>query len=636
MGEKLKMESYKYAYLKPINFMNIKITGGILYGYIDKSKSIGIFDCYNKFEEAGSIDNYRIIAQGIKKNHRGFSNNNEFVYKWMEACGYYAKDEKSKKIIELLDVVIDLVCKTQGKDGYINTYYDNPKKIETLNLKHFDTENRFEFYSFGHLMLAAIAYYKSTGKDEFLNAGIKFADLIIDLFKKPNKLPYRMNKGPIHLKREHPNHEIAFVELYRLTGDKKYIKFTEQTLSEYGYWQQNANKGHAVQEVLLNCSAVDLYLEKGDIKKLDICEQLYDDMCLKKMYITGAVGSRHKSEAFGENYELPNDRAYAETCASISNFFWSYNLLLATGKAKYADYMERILYNAILSGISLDGKNYAYQNPLSYIPIEAEVPSKDANILEIENPPRKEWFSCPCCPPNIHRLFASIQKYIYTYNNKGIQVHLYISSQLDCQVIYKEKIILHQKTNYPFEGKVEFKVELENNCEFEISLRIPKWCRKFDILINNEQYISCKNEHNDYFTINRLWRNGDNIILNMDLPIRLEMAHPYTSNTGKVAIIYGPLVYCLEQNDNTVDIFDIILPINAKFKIEREENVLNGAISISTQAYKMDMKIWKDKLYREYMSNNKLEKVDIKAIPYFLWGNRKPGKMLVWIPYREL
>jgi uncharacterized protein len=612
--------SYKFAKFSPCDLDEVKITGGFWDPIILRCIDTSLLDYYQKFEKAGYIDNFKYVKNNEFKSHNGGANNNEFVYKWMEAAAYYSP--KSARIKNALDNLIELVISTQDEDGYINTFYDNPIN-KRKGLSHFSPQNRFEFYNFGHLLQAGIANFRVNKDRRLLDAAIRFADLIVENFSEPKHLPYKMNLGPSNLKREHPNHENAMVELYRITGDERYLNFVIQTLNEYDFWSQKEIDGHAVQESLLAQGAVDVYLETGDDNEQRINLALWEDMYYRKMYITGAIGSRHKAESFGSPYELPNYGAYAETCASITNIFWSYKMLLAEGDAKYSDCIERILYNGFLSGYGLSGTEYFYINPLA-------VYSKDEHINPYIKGGRQAFFDCSCCPPNIMRLLGSLQQYIYTKNSAGIQVQLFISSEITTTLDSGEKIEIIQQTEYPRKGEISLTIKTARDKDFSLFVRKPAWTEQFTISVNN-QAVNYKQEHG-YLEIKRNWSSEDIVNINFPMKPRLEVGNIKTENAGRVAICRGPIVYCIEASDNGKDVLNsaISLPNNLNETFQSEK--LGGYMEIELE--RLCIPDHPEEPYYPYSEIDKLiiSSKKLTAIPYFLWANREFGDMEVWIP----
>lgn len=622
--------TYKYAKLKPVRLQEVVIRDDYWQQRIDRSRDIGVLDYLKKSQQAGYIENFRIVAKNLEKRHIGGPNNNEFVYKLMEAAGHYA--HSNPELAEAFRKLNELVLAAQCEDGYLNTYYENPL-IKKNGKKRFQSTNRFEFYNFGHFTLAAIAWHRMAGDDDLLRAAIRFADLIVEKFATPKRLPYKLYQGPPNKKYEHPNHEMAMVELYRVTGEKRYLDFARQTLNEYKFWDFKDIWGHAVQETLLMTGGADLYLECGEPKMMQTLKRLWTDMHERKMYVTGGVGSTGAGEAYGGPYELPNETAYAETCAAISMVFWNYRMLLATGESKYADCMERALYNAVLSGISLNGTEYFYRNPLQYDPAK-----KRSDVR------RKPFYACSCCPPNVHRLLGSLQQYIYTRNNEGIQVHLYIGSALQMKLACGTEITLTQHTRCPWDSVVRIVVEPQREANFTLRLRIPGWSGNkggpdalYRYIVQNapeENRTSMLLQVNGrdfqpevekgYATIARRWKRGDIITLDIPMPVRRVLANEKVeANRGLVAVQRGPIVYCIEAIDNDGDISDIELPDSGRLKAEFREDLLDGVMVLTGEAHRMT--------FDEHGQVAGQKRTPVTLIPYSTWAHRGQCQMSVWI-----
>ncbi|MHC4353162.1 MAG: glycoside hydrolase family 127 protein [Planctomycetota bacterium] len=594
--DRIDPNAYSHAKLRPVRLHDAKITGGYLGGYIGMSRRKGVLDYLSKFERLGHVDNFRIVARGSKNKHVGGPNNDEFLYKLIEAAGYHAAEKGPIRAV--FTVVNDAILSAQADDGYLNTYYDNPQIKAKNPDNRFKPTNRFEFYNFAHLTQAAIAWYRSTGDRKLLDGMIKFADLICEKFSAPNLLPYTRNRNNRpNLKYEHPNHEMAMVELYRVTGNKRYLDFARHTLDQYGFWDFEEVWGHAVQETLLLAGGADVYLESGEPAMLTQLEKMWHDVRDRKMYITGGIGSKGFGESFGGAYELPNESSYCETCAAISKVFWDYRMLLATGDCKYADDMERTLYNAVLVGISLDGTEYFYQNKMEVKPGK--------------NVRRMPWFGCSCCPPNVQRLLGSLQQYFYTVDDSGIAVHLYNTGRVRTETPSGRAIALQQATDYPTSGKVWIRAETAG--EFSISLRVPGWAGEPKVEISGENVKDVRPGR--YCSISRKWNRGDVIAIDFGMKPRLVPGNEKVKDqAGKVAILRGPLVYCLEQIDNDpTDIFDISIPKSCELT-EQTTHILNGIVIVKGSAI-----------------DRRDRNVEFKAIPYHLWANRGPTAMRVWI-----
>jgi uncharacterized protein len=613
--------TYPYAVLKPVDLQDVQIHDNFWQPIIERSRDVGTLDYLEKFEAHGNIDNFRIVAQNLENEHVGFSNNNEFVYKLMEAAGYYAaSSEPVRKAFGALNAT---VLAAQDEDGYLNTWYQNPVIVKQGKQTRFNVDGRFEFYNFGHLTQAAIVWYRTTGDDALLQGMIKFADLIVEKFGAPNKLPYKKWEGLAHKKYEHPNHEMAMVELYRVTGDRRYLEFAKQTLDQYGFWDFPEIYGHAVQETLLLTGGADVYLEYGSPAMLASLTRLWHDMRDRKMYISGGIGSAQTSEAYGTAYELPNDVAYAETCASIASVFFNYRMLLATGDSKYADCMERNLYNGMLVGIAHSGTEYFYRNVFEFDP-EKPVGKMDGT--------RKPWFKTSCCPGNVHRLLASMQQYIYTTTENGMQVHLYAGSEITAKLSNGMQVKVKQETNYPWDGDVTLTVEPDDSEEFAMQLRLPGWAGKRNAPDDLYYFVNLQTARPDgisvqvngqdvpvsvdkgYLSITRTWQRGDVITLHLPMPIRRALTNEIVeANRRRVVVQRGPLVYCAEGIDNGGKTLSLELPDKSTLKAQHHPKLLDGVTVITGQA------------------RRNAQDTNLMMIPYYAWANRGPGEMVVWL-----
>ena len=595
--------SYSYAKLRPTGLFDAEISGGYLKPYIDASVEKGVLDYLEKFEVHGFVENFRIVGKKLEKKHAGGANNNEFVYKLAEAAGYYAP--RSAAIRETFGKLNADILAAQADDGYLNTFYDNPLLKKRKPDNRFQPMNRFEFYDFGHFAQAAVAWFRATGDREMLGGAIRFADLICDRFSAPKLLPYVRNRNNRpNLKYEHPNHEMAMVELYRVTGDRRYLDFAAHTLDQYGFWEFEEVWGHAVQETLLLCGGTDVYLETGRREMLEQLERMWRDVHERKMYITGGIGSKGYGESFGAAWELPNAGSYAETCAAISLVFWNHRMLLATGEAKYAEAMERALYNATLVGISLTGTEYFYVNRMEM----RKPPANREKGTGLRNP----WFGTSCCPPNVHRLFGSLQQYLYTTDDSGVQVHLYNDSKLDIRLKNGSVAQIEQRTDYPLSGKIE--IAMNSGDRFTLSLRIPAWAKGAKVRRNSKPVEGVR--PGGYARIDRKWRKGDVVELDFPMKARTVEGNPKVEDqVGKVALMRGPLVYCLEGADHPgTDVFDLSIPAGAKIS-ESRDDILGGVVQLKGEARDRDGK-----------------PARFIAVPYNVWANREISAMRIWIP----
>jgi uncharacterized protein len=449
----------------------------------------------------------------------------------------------------------------------------------------------------------------------------------------------------------HEEIEMALVELYRDTEDRTYLDQARFFVDVRGhgllegrtyhgthglpggreYYQDHEPLrdmhemvGHAVRAVYLNSGAADLYAETGDPTLLEALEQMWHNMTTRRMYVSGGIGSRYEDEAFGEDYELPNARAYTETCAAVGSVMWNWRMLTIDGDARYADLLEHTLYNAALPGLSLDGQSYFYQNPLS-----------DSGAHR-----RSSWFGVACCPPNVARLLASLPGYFYGVSDDGVWVHLYAEGRAEVRLSDDRTVGLRQRTQYPWDGDVE--IEVNGESEFSLMLRIPAWCEEgVAIEINGDPFDGSASP-GSYAEIRHTWRAGDKVRLSLPMPVRCVECHPYVAeNAGRVAIMRGPLLYCVEQVDNPgLDLRDIVLPAEASFSVRSRPDLLSGVAVLETLGEIITPdEGWRERLYRRARARTDAPQdttIEVTAIPYYAWANRDPGPMRVWLRSRLL
>ncbi|MDK2896751.1 MAG: uncharacterized protein PWP04_871 [Candidatus Atribacteria bacterium] len=602
----------KYARLKPVSIDSVKLTDSFWANRIKLMGEVTLPLQYQIMEETGRLDNFRIAAGKVSGEFSGFFFNDTDVYKWIEAVSYFLATNRDEKLDQLVDKVIEEVKDAQDPDGYLDTYFTFSRKQDRwTNLK-----DMHELYCAGHLFQAAIAHHRATGKTSLLDIAIRFADHITRVFG-----PDKKEGVP-----GHPEVEMALVELYRETNDQKYLDLAKFFIDERGkgliggssyhidhkpFRELEEIVGHAVRSLYLNSGATDLYMEIGDKALGNALERLWDNLVTKKMYVTGAAGARHEGESFGDPYELPNETAYAETCAAIANFMWNHRMLLTSGEGRFADLMELALYNGILPGISIDGKEYFYVNPLA----------------DRGGHRRQRWFACACCPPNVARTITSLPGYMYSVSPEGIWVNLYASNVSEFDV-NGSAVAIEEKTDYPWEGVVEFKIDAD--AAFSLFLRKPEWSREFSLNVNGEKIKPVLEK--GYMVINRKWQKGDTVTLDLDMKPELWESHPSVKdNAGRVAIRKGPVVYCLEAEDNSgINVWDIEIPKDVKL-VEEYKNMLGGIMVIKGKGWVNDPSSW-EKLYLPPEEADRLRnELEFTAIPYYAWANRTPGPMEVWI-----
>ncbi len=586
---------------------------------------------FRMLEMAGNLENLRIAAGRSTARYRGPVFMDSDVYKWLEAAAWEMGRAPSEWLRSTSEATIDLVAAAQGADGYINSYYTvaEPGKRWT------DFAHGHELYCAGHLIQAAIALRRATGDDRLLMIAQRFADYLHSLFG-----PGRRAATP-----GHPEIEMALIELYRETGERRHLHLAAFFLEHRGRgwlgpgrFNSSASfqdrvpvrdamgvEGHAVRALYLTTGATDLYLETGEAALLTALHRQWDDLVRGKLYVTGGVGARHLSEAFGQPYELPNDLAYCETCGAIASVMWSWRMLLATGEARFADLIERTLYNAVLAGVSLDGERYFYVNPLASNG-EPEHLSRGGCI-------RKEWHLVACCPPNVMRQLATFGHYVATRDAAGLQIHQYAPARVVANLGAGPTMALRMETAYPWEGRVRIAVEQAPTTSRALSFRMPGWCTAVIARVNGQPTAPGSQ---GYLRIERTWQSGDVVELDFPMDPRLIEAHPWIESTrSSVAIERGPLVYCLEQADHPdASVADLEIDTEAPLVSAWVSGRLEGVAVVRGSGWAIDTSPWKDRLYRPVVRDGSAprRRTALTAIPYYAWANREPGPMRVWIP----
>jgi DUF1680 family protein len=598
-------------------------------------------------EPSYCIRNFKIAAGREKGPHGGYVFQDSDLAKWLEAVAYVLMAGPDGELEKNADWAIDLICAAQQEDGYINTYYT----INGLDKRWTNLRDNHELYCLGHLIEAAVAYFKATGKDKLLKALIRYVDLVDTTF------------GPeAHKLKGYPGHELiemALAGLYDLTGDKKHLKLAKYFIDQRGktplYFKEEAEKngnprgwergphglgyyqadlpvreqrdarGHAVRAVYLYSGMADLGRLTGDRELLAACETLWQSITGKQMYITGSIGSTQYGEAFTFDYDLPNDRVYGETCAAIGLIFFARRMLQIRPDSRYSDVMERALYNGVISGMSLDGKSFFYVNPLEVVP---EASEKDFYKTHIK-PERQKWFGCACCPPNLARLLASLGSYAYTLGEDGaLFMHLYLGGRFS-HTVDKRRVDIQVSTHYPWEGDVSITITPETPLSFTYALRIPGWCSQYTLGINGKAVN--KTPDHGYIRLSRKWKAGDTVSLHLDMPVTVNTAHPLIrNNIGQVSLSRGPLVYCLEEADNGPNLHLYSLGEYPDFKVWPQQDLLGGVRIISSRSLLLDLRGQEKGLYRKARAEL-YKKQDLIWIPYYAWANRGRGEMRVWI-----
>lgn len=559
------------------------------------------------------------------------------VAKWIEAASYSLAASPDPALDELLDELIAQIAARQLPDGYLNTWFitvDPANRWANLRDWH-------ELYCAGHLIEAAVAHFEATGKRTLLDVMRRYADYIGTVFG--------VEQGKRRGYCGHPEIELALVRLARATGEQRFLDLSRYFVDERGrqphYYDQEARArgedlaryhhrtyeynqahlpvreqpevvGHAVRAVYLYSAMVDLAMADGDAALRDTCERLWRHLLSTRTYVMGGIGTSRHNEGFTADYDLPNESAYAETCAAIGLVFWARRMLELGLDRRYTDVLELALYNAVLSGVSLDGERFFYENPLA----------SDGRHH------RQEWFACPCCPPNLARIFASLGQYVYSQGDDEAVVHLYVGGAAELHVAGRP-VTIRQATRYPWDGAVTVTVDVAEPARFALRLRLPGWCRAPRATVNGEVVDLAAHAEGGYLRLAREWRPGDRVELALPMPVERVYAHPAVkADVGCVALRRGPLVYCLEQADHDAPLGRVVLPAAAELTARDAPELLGGVVALEGAAAALDDAGWGGELYRT--TPPAAQPAAMRAIPYFAWDNREPGAMLVWLPER--
>lgn len=590
------------------------------------------------------LHNFRVAAGLTDGEHRTPAWNDGDFYKWLEAAAAVYAVTRDETLNKQMDEAVTVIAKAQRADGYLHT----PVLIAERGgkpLKPFQDRQHFEMYNFGHLFTAACVHHQATGKTTLLDVAKKAADHLCDVFAKPTPELARNSVCP--------SHYMGLIDLARETGDDKYRKLAVKLLDmrdlvtdggddnqdRIPFRKQTEAVGHAVRANYLYAGVADIYAETGDETLLPPLQKIWANMATRKMYVTGACGALYDGaspegskeqktitrthQAYGRDYQLPNSTAHNETCAAIGNVLWNWRMLKLTGEAKYADVLETTLLNAVLAGVSLDGKRFFYTNTLRQL---------DTMPISLRwSREREEWISCFCCPPNVARIVAQVSRYAYGRSDRGVWVHLYGGSTLDTTLPDGRRIKLTQETEYPWDGRVKLTVNTAPAGECSLFLRVPGWAKGAEVSVNGK---AVEFTVGKYAEVRREWKTGDVVTLTMPMNPRLLEAHPLVEEArNQVAVARGPMVYCLESQDlpKGASVPRVAVSADIKLTARHDRKLLGGVTVLDGTAELTAEQAWGDELYRE-VKPTAAKPIEVKFVPYFAWANRGKSEMTVWVP----
>jgi len=610
--------------LWPVPFSDVAIQDSFWAPRRETNRVASIPFSLQKLEEAGNLEDMRLAARGATNGFRGPVFMDSDLYKAIEAASYSLATHPDPALAKQLDDIICLLATAQQPDGYLNSHFT----VKAPTKRWTNLRDWHELYCAGHMFEAAVAHYQATGSTNFLCLATRFADYIDSVFGPP---PKRLGYPG------HPEIELALVKLWRATGNARYFDLArffvenrgrkffatehQTPLDKYdgSYWQDDVPiydhqniKGHAVRAAYLMSGTTEIAAQTGDQRLLNMLDRVWRNTTERNQYITGGIGPSAHNEGFTVDYDLPNLTAYQETCATVALAQWAHRLALLYGEARYADALERALYNGVLSGVSQDGTKFFYVNPLE----------------SAGHHHRSPWFGCACCPPNVTRTLAALGGYAYAVSADSLYVNLYIQGSTQAKV-GNTAVMLKVATDYPWDGKVTLEPAPAARTKFALRLRVPGWCSNPTVKVNHHA-LQEKTFQRGYLVLDREWERGDRVELDLPMPVQRIAANPNVkADHGLLAIQRGPIVYCLEQCDQDEPLASLWLPPEAELKAVRQPGLLGGVVAITGEAGAISPQKWGRNLYQPPLPSRR---VALKAIPYYAWDNRQPGPMKVWLP----
>jgi DUF1680 family protein len=627
--------------IKQVPFTSVKLNDKLWSGRIEVNRTVTIPASFARCENTGRVSNFQMAAAKKGKFCTKFPFDDTDIYKTIEGAAYSLAVHPDGKLDHYVDSLIRIVGAAQEPDGYLYT----ARTIDPLHPHDWsgaerwvkENDNSHELYDSGHMFEAAAAHFLATGKRNFLDIALKNADLLVETF----------GPGKRHVAPGHEIVEMGLVRLYRISGKKEYLNLAKFFIDERGkraynknstdvwkngmYWQddepvteQQEAEGHAVRAMYLYSGMADVAAITGDKKYIEAIDRIWNNMVGKKIYVQGGIGAVPSGERFGADYELPNTTAYNETCASIGSVFWNQRMFLLHGESKYIDLLEKVLYNGLISGVGLDGKSFFYTNAMQV--------TNGFTHSALEKT-RSGWFECSCCPTNVARFLPSLPGYIYAQKDNGVFINLFVSSQATLNIQNKPVEIV-QENNYPWEGLLKFSIQPSSPLAFNVRIRIPGWVKNEAIPLNLYQFsdkaasaytvkVNGKPAkylvENGYAVINRTWTKGDQIEVDLPMPVRkVNALAALKSDAQRLALQRGPIVYCAEWTDNGGQVSNLSIPENAQFKAVYNAGLLNGLTTLHGDVQQGEA--------------GSKKTFSLTAIPYYAWANRGEGEMQVWFP----